>query len=231
MLPCGFPSDDGLVQELFSKHHYVKGLAERFADADRVRLERLGFRVEEDRDNFDYLYLKKDLASLEGRRFHKKRNLVNAFINNYSYSESPICRDNAEEALDVLERWKNGRDDPGDYVAAREGLEKREALGLHGYLVRVDGDPAAYTLGEPLQKGRAFAVHFEKAFGDYKGIYQFINRAFASVLPRHYRYINREQDLGDEGLRQAKMTYRPSGFVKKYRVVSPDREEQTQHIG
>jgi hypothetical protein len=82
----------------------------------------------------------------------------------------------------------------------------------------VGDTPAAYTIGEPLMKGRSFVVHFEKAADGYRGIYQFINKAFAAMLPKHYKWINREQDLGDEGLRQSKMTYRPSGFVKKYRV-------------
>jgi hypothetical protein len=61
-----------------------------------------------------------------------------------------------------------------------------------------------------------FAVHFEKALEEFKGIYQFVNQAFAASLPESYIHINREQDLGDEGLRQAKMTYRPAGFVRKF---------------
>jgi len=217
MLPCGPPDDQELLRELTESHDYLKGLAERFADKDRFRFETVGYHLEEDRNNFDYLYLKKDLAELSGRKFHKKRNLVNGFVNNYRYSEYPIRPDNLSDALDICDRWRDEREDEGDYPAAREALERMEELGLHGYLVAVEGKPAAYTLGEPLQKGRAFAVHFEKAVGGYKGIYQFINQCFASVLPRHYHYINREQDLGDEGLRQAKMTYRPWGFVKKYR--------------
>lgn len=64
-----------------------------------------------------------------------------------------------------------------------------------------------------------FAIHFEKGREGYKGIYQFMNQAFAQALPAYFKLINREQDLGDEGMRQAKMTYRPSGFVNKYRVV------------
>jgi hypothetical protein len=87
---------------------------------------------------------------------------------------------------------------------------------LRGYVYYADGKPAAYCLGESVSKGKMFAVHFEKAVDSYKGIYQFMNQAFAVALPRFFIYINREQDLGDEGLRQAKMTYRPSGFVKKY---------------
>jgi len=221
-LPGGLPENDALLNDLFSAHDYLKGLPEPHAEANRARLEGMGFRVDEDRDNFDYLYMKSDLAQLSGRKFHKKRNLVNAFINNYDYSECPLTPENLSDAFHVLDQWKAERDDPGDYDAAREALMLMDKLDLTGYLVSVDGTPAAYTLGEPVARGLSFAVHFEKAAGDYKGIYQFINRAFASVLPSHYQFINREQDLGDEGLRQAKMTYRPCGFVRKYRVVRSD---------
>jgi hypothetical protein len=81
------------------------------------------------------------------------------------------------------------------------------------------GRPAAYCLGESIAKGCMFAIHFEKAIDEYKGIYQFMNQAFAAGLPRFFVHINREQDLGSEGLRQAKMTYRPAGFVRKFRGV------------
>ena len=73
-------------------------------------------------------------------------------------------------------------------------------------------------MGEGLAKGKMFAVHFEKGIDSYKGIYQYINQSFAAALPKHYVYINREQDLGDKGLRQAKMTYRPVDFVRKYKA-------------
>lgn len=219
MLPCGLPPDDANLVSLMARHSYIKGLSESHADANWVRLERLGFCVAEDRDNFDYLYLKSDLAELSGRKYHKKRNHVNAFINNYHYDECPLTTGNREDALMILEKWQSLRDDRSDYDASREALERFEELDLRGYLVYVDGAAAAYTLGEPLMKGRSFVVHFEKAIDEYRGIYQFINRAFAAMLPRHYTWINREQDLGDEGLRQSKMTYRPSGFVKKYRVT------------
>jgi hypothetical protein len=67
--------------------------------------------------------------------------------------------------------------------------------------------------------GDSFVIHFEKAVSDYKGLYQFMNQSFAAILPGKYKFINREQDLGNEGMRQAKMTYRPIGFVKKYRAM------------
>lgn len=218
MLPCGLPTDEGLMHELFQRFEYLKGLSERHADEGWVRLEGLGLEVQEDRDNFDYLYLREDLANLQGKKFHKKRNHVNAFINNYEYDERRLDGSNVQDALTILDIWQKDREDRADYNAAREALERQDELDLKGYLVYVDDTPAAYTLGEPLMKGKSFVVHFEKALDGYRGLYQFINKAFATILPRHYRWINREQDLGDEGLRQAKMTYRPSGFVKKYRV-------------
>lgn len=224
MLPCGLPEDEKIRESLFSEHDYLKGLSEPNTDLVRIQLENAGYAIEEDRDNFDYLYERNDLACLPGKPYHKKRNHVNAFINNYSYDEQPITKRNVDDALNVLEEWH--RDHPGksDYEAAREALELWQELDLKGYLVYVDDKPAAYTLGEPLAQGRSFVVHFEKAVGTYRGIYQFINRAFACILPQHYLHINREQDLGDEGLRQSKMTYRPSGFVKKYKVYRIKKE-------
>ncbi|TVR69918.1 MAG: DUF2156 domain-containing protein [Spirochaetaceae bacterium] len=229
MLPCGFPDEDSLVRELMDRFGFVKGLGESQADTNWIRLERLGLTVQEDRDNFDYLYLKSDLAELSGRKYHKKRNHVNAFINNYQFDERPLTTANRDDALMILDHWQSRREDRSDYAAAREALVLFEQLNLSGYVVYVDGDAAAYTQGEPLMKGRSFVVHFEKAIDDYRGIYQFINKAFASILPRHYIWINREQDLGDEGLRQSKMTYRPSGFVKKYRVTAAIPQVQEYH--
>ena len=83
----------------------------------------------------------------------------------------------------------------------------------------MEGQPAAYSLGEELMRGSSFAIHFEKAAGDYKGLWQFVNQAFASILPEKYDTVNREQDLGDEGLRHAKLSYKPVDFVKKYRAT------------
>lgn len=221
LFSCGFPDLD-VFDELMKTHDYVKCLAETHADAHWVSLENRGYTVREDRDNFDYLYLRKELSDLAGKKFHKKRNLVNAFINNYSFEERPLTPDRIPEALRILDSWRINKGAEGDYEAAREALELMAPLDLCGYIYTVDGKPAGYTLGEELAKGKSFVIHFEKALDEYKGIYQFINQSFASILPSKYTYINREQDLGDPGLRQAKMSYRPCGFVKKYRVYKKE---------
>ena len=158
------------------------------------------------------------LSYLTGKKFHKKRTHLNAFLNNYNYEGRPLLQEHIPDAIHILDVWRQSRDDPGDYATAKEGLQKAEELQLCGGIYYVDGKPVAYSLGEELDLGRSFVVHFEKAVHDYKGLWQFVNQAFASILPDIYETVNREQDLGSEGLRKAKLSYRPVGFVKKYRI-------------
>lgn len=213
MLPFGLPNQE-FLDEFFHNVQSMKCVSEAQAE----QLEQMGYCITEDRDNFDYLYSQKDLAELTGRKFHKKRNLIKAFINAYNYEGKPLLEEYIPDALDVLESWRKGREDMGDYAAATEALKKAEELQLCGGIYYVDGQPAAYSLGEELAGGTSFVIHFEKAAGDYKGIWQFVNQAFASILPDKYVTVNREQDLGNEGLRQAKLSYKPVGFVKKFRA-------------
>ncbi len=215
--PCCVP-DTQTLRSIFEDHDYLKNMSETQCKAERIRLEADGYEVHEDRDNFDYLYDRSDLAELSGKAYHKKRNLVNAFLNSYNYEQRMLDAATVSDAIAVLDKWREEKGVDGDYAAAREALDLYTVLGMRGAVYYVDGKPAGYALGEPLAKGRMFAVHFEKAVGSYKGIYQFVNQAFAQALPAYMKTVNREQDLGDEGLRQAKMTYRPSGFVRKYRV-------------
>lgn len=214
MLPFGLPEKE-LLNELFREFTSMKCVSESQASV----LADMGYSVAEDRDNFDYFYTREKMVKLSGSRFHKKKNLVNAFISDYSYEGKPLLQKYVKDAMIVLETWRRERDSLGDYAAAKEALEKMEELQLCGGIYYVDEKPAAYTLGEEPGKEDSFVIHFEKAVGDYKGLYQFVNQSFAAIIPEKYKFINREQDLGDEGLRQAKMTYRPVGFVKKYRAA------------
>ncbi|MBN1798115.1 MAG: DUF2156 domain-containing protein [Spirochaetales bacterium] len=215
MLPALIPRKAQL-DELFSAYKELKAVSETKA----TYLLEHGYTIREDRDNFDYLYLRTDLAKLPGKKYHKKRNHVKAFINSYSYEGVPFLPEYKEAALAILDGWRATQDHDGDYASAREALELYEELDLCGVLYFVEGTPAAYILGEELVKSKSYVIHFEKALTTYRGIYQFVNKSFSSLLPDKYKYINREQDLGNEGLRQAKMSYRPCGFVKKYRVTN-----------
>lgn len=215
MTPCAAPGHC-ILMRLFKTHDYWKGVSDSVLYPCRACLEQYGIGFAEDRNNFDYLYLRTNLAELPGKKYHKKRNLVNAFRNAYRYREQALTMEQVPQALEVLDCWKKEKGVDGDYDAAKEALELFDELGMRGSLYYVDDRPVGWCLGECLAKGKMFAVHFEKGIDEYKGIYQFMNQAFAASLPESYRLINREQDLGDEGLRQAKMTYYPSCFVRKY---------------
>ena len=205
-----------VLEQLFQTHDYWKNIPESILEDRRKDLEEWGVEFAEDRDNFDYLYLRTDLAELPGKKFHKKRNLVAQFLKSYTYEEKPLTPDLLPDAKKILDCWYECRCNDADYKACDEALDSFPDLNLEGMLLYIEGKPAAWCLGEPVAQGRIFTIHFEKAIEDYKGIYQYLNKAYAAALPESFFYINREQDLGDEGLRQAKMTYRPSGFVRKY---------------
>lgn len=217
MLPFGLP-DEGVLRELFEKHGAMKAVSEPQAG----QLAALGYHVQEDRDNFDYLYSRADLVNLTGRKFHKKKNLLNMFIKSNQCQARPLLEEYRDDALQILDEWERRQGGASDLAAAREALEKMWPLQLCGGIFYIDGKPVAYCLGEELALGHSFVIHFEKAVVEpqLKGIYQFINQAFASILPEKYGTVNREQDLGDAGLRQAKESYQPVGFVKKYRAMA-----------
>jgi hypothetical protein len=214
MTPCGVP-DRPILEGLFGDHDYWKNISDSVLEESRQDLEQW-IDIAEDKDNFDYLYLRSDLAELSGKKYHKKRNLVNQFLSTYTHEERPLTEELIPQAIEILDRWKQDKGEDGDYIAAREALDLFGSLKLRGSLFYVDGRPAGWCLGESIAKGRIFSIHFEKGIDEFKGLYQYMNQSFAASLPRFFTYINREQDLGDEGLRQAKMTYRPSGFVKKH---------------
>ena len=226
MTPCCAPNPD-VLESLFKTHDYWKSISESVLLPVQEDLKKRGIEIFEDRDNFDYLYNREDLANLTGKKFHKKKNLVNQFLHAYpDHEQRPMTAALVPAAIEILDRWRTRTDTPcpqnkntlskGDYAAAREALDLFDSLCLRGSIFFANGKPAAYCLGESIARGRMFAIHFEKGIDEYKGIYQYMNQAFASTLPGFFTWINREQDLGSEGLRQAKMTYRPCGFVRKY---------------
>lgn len=227
MLPFGLPPRE-LLESLFGQHQVMKAVSASQAE----QLSQMGYRVWEDRDNFDYLYPREKMATLSGRALHRKKNLVNLFLRNNACVAKPLLEEYTGDALRVLEQWRQQEmpdcplAEPGDYAAAKEALENMEYLQLCGGIFYVNEEPVAYTLGEEVAQGRMFVLHFEKAIlrKEFTGIYQYVNQAFAALLPDKYELINREQDLGDPGLHQAKESYKPVGFVIKYRAAPQDSQ-------
>lgn len=183
------------------------------------------FRFHCDRDSYDYVYDIDDLADLKGRKYQRKRNHVNRFNQSYPHCEIlPLNDSNRTQAVDMARRWYEERlqqDPSGDYhmerTALLKALEHSEALGMEA-LVMFDGDTViALTMGSRLSPD-TFDVHFEKALTEVDGAYAAINCAFARYIREKYpqvRYLNREDDLGLEGLRKAKLSYCPHHMEEK----------------
>jgi hypothetical protein len=179
--------------------------------------------VIEDRDNFDYLYLRQELAELPGNRFHKKKNRVNYFAARHRFTVDIYGESLQAGCLQLLAEWERVRSAAenrslGREVAAtREALQLAASLDLAGVVVLVDGAVKAFALGERLNRDTA-VCHFEKADPFLEGVSQLVDREFNRLLFTDCTYVNREQDLGEPGLREAKLSYRPVELVKKFRV-------------
>ena len=201
-------------------HDYLKNLSESQADAHRAALEQWGYSVVEDRDNFDYLYHRTDLAELSGKTYHKKRNLVNAFINSYDYEQKPLKKDNVRDALDVLERMARVQGIRGRLRRLPRGPRALRGPGHAGLrLLRRRRRRPAGASASPSPAVACSPCTSRRGSRATRASISSSTRPSPRPCRAYFKSINREQDLGDEGLRQAKMTYRPSGFVNKYRVV------------
>lgn len=180
--------------------------------------------IEEERDNWDYIYSIAELIELKGKRFHKKKNLLNQFRKNYNFQFIPFSTETIHMAMTMQEDWCTWRDCESSDVLTAENhaisrvLNSWEKLGgLIGGAIIVNEIMAGYTVAESLSAD-TLLIHFEKGNTDFKGVYQAINQIFLENSGENYETVNREQDLGDEGLRKAKLSYHPTGFLKKYRV-------------
>lgn len=180
-------------------------------------------RAEGDRDGFDYVYNSADLAELKGKKYHSKRNHLNRFYEN-DWSFEPITAANIPDCVSVLDQWlaanstEPDADKQTEAAVVRESLDNFAALGYTGGLLRVSGEPQAFTFGEKSSED-TFVVHAEKALLNYQGAYTAVNCEFAKTIAGQYRYINREEDAGSPGLRKAKLSYHPAFMEEKYFVT------------
>lgn len=195
--------------------------------ADDPFLERYlwggGYEVLEDRDNFDYLHLKEEMATLKGKEYHKKKNRVNYFMVRHRHEVDFYDARHTEGALALLEEWRRVRAAAGaaslstEIDGTSEALRLHDRLGLSGIVILVEGKVKGFALGERLNETTA-VCHFEKGDLFMDGLYQLLDREFARLIFPDCQYLNREQDLGEPSLRQAKLSYHPLELVKKYRV-------------
>ncbi len=179
-------------------------------------------------DNFDYCYETTSLATLSGNRYHKKKNHLNQFVKKYegAYAIQSISEENALDAFQAAKKWciANGCGEDLDLCFEYNGIQEilnhwafYQSIGLEGVVIYVDDSPVALTFGEFIPND-TFLVHIEKADQTVQGIYTAINHAMANQVIGRCQTLNREQDMGIEGIRKAKQSYHPSHLVSKYNV-------------
>jgi hypothetical protein len=180
--------------------------------------------IDEARGHWDYLYSVEELIELKGNRFHKKKNLLSQFMKTYKYDYIPLNQEMVDKALCMQDDWCTWRDCEASETLSSENrviekvLKSWEKLpGLKGGAVMVEGKIAGYTVAEKLSDD-TLLIHFEKGNQEYKGAYQAINSMFLEHNRNGNKIVNREQDIDDEGLRKAKLSYNPVGFLKKYKI-------------
>ena len=187
------------------------------------------FTFEPNRDYFDYIYSAEDLTFLRGKKFQSKRNFVSRFKRQEGWSYEPLGKDNLKECAAMSISWcaKYGcGKDPSmasESCSVKNALQNFEQLGLMGGLLRLNGEVVAFTIAEKTISD-TLLVHIEKAYGDIVGAYPAIANEFLrnSIVEEgeqlSVKYINREDDAGDLGLREAKMQYHPLFLLEKYSV-------------
>ena len=167
----------------------------------------------------DYIYSVEKMAELKGKKYHGKRNHINNFKKNYpDWKFEVLSSENIPECIELHTQWIKNHEDEADYSyefeAVLKAFENYEKLGFCGGLIRAGGKVIAYTMGER-HSDKLFVTHFEKAPADIQGAYPIINQEFTRNCLMGYEYVNREEDLGLEGLRKAKQSYYPEIFLEK----------------
>ena len=180
------------------------------------------FEITSDRDNFDYVYNREDLAKLAGRKYHSKKNHINAFNKLHpDYQYLPLTTDLIPQCKDFLGKWFLAKGIASDHSircemsAINQSLNNIEALEIQGGTIFVDGQMEAFTYGEAINKDVAI-IHVEKANPAIRGLYAKINQDFCNNAWQNIQFINREEDMGIEGLRKAKESYNPVFMVEKF---------------
>ena len=225
--PIGPPSRREAVGQLLQWLVGQGGENPRIERADQRLVEELQgaeeLAIEPLRDHFDYIYRSQDLIQLAGRKYHGKRNHINQLLRSHAFTYAALEEKHVDGCLELSGRWcvpHRCAEDLSlshEWDAVREGLANFRELKLQGGVLLEGNKVQAFTLGERLNRETA-VVHVEKADPEIPELYTLINQQFCEHVWRDVNYINREQDLGDPGLRQAKLSYFPDRFSEKFQI-------------
>ncbi len=205
----------GVFPEPVKLHYAPDGLVRVLTDLLRDRVA-----AREVRSQWEYLHSVQELIALKGNRFSNKRSHIRQFTKNRDYKYRPLGPDDCRAVMNAQRLWLAERNKSDALLRETEAVKEmvsqwRNIPGLLGGMLEVKGAPAAYTIAEAISEDTVM-IHFEKALSIYNGAYQAINRMFLQNTASGFTTVNREEDLGDEGMRVAKMSYHPVGFLKKY---------------
>ena len=170
----------------------------------------------------EYLYNTSDLVELKGKKYHQKRNHISAFDRLYKSDFRPYKEEDRKEVEDLFFKWEIGKgtaydkdDEKSELVAIRKSLDMAFDKGIYAYVLTVDEKIVGFTLGE-ITPSNIGIIHIEKADISYNGSYTKLMNMFAKEVLKDTKFINRQEDMGDEGIRQSKLSYRPCGYSMKY---------------
>ncbi len=222
--PIGKGDKLGAIKSLFT-YAQTRGEVLEFHSLELENLDFLKahFQLESflNRDRSDYVYNISELINLSGRKYHKKKNHLNKFLQTYPhFSYEEITAQNANELNQTYQQWFEATPDPSDglkneFIGIQNALNHWNELDFIGGIVRIDGKIIAFSFGEVINE-KMVVIHIEKADSSIHGAYQIINQQLLKNSFSKYEYANREEDLGIEGLRKAKMSYNPAFLVDKY---------------
>jgi len=226
--PMGPPSRMEVTRMLLNWLGEEKGeLSPRIERADQRIVSEIGgdkaFLIEPARDQFDYVYRSKDLIGLAGRKYHAKRNHINKFRRSHAFTYLPFATEHLKACLELTESWcelRRCEEDlnlVGEWEAVRQALTHFEALEIVGGVILIEDQVKAFALGELLNDEMA-TVHIEKADPEIPGLYAVINQQFCENSWSDTPFVNREQDLGEPGLRKAKLSYYPDHLKEKFQI-------------
>lgn len=187
------------------------------------------FHFELNSDSFDYIYDINDLCDLAGRKYHSKRNHLSRFKTSYpEYKTEVLTKDNLHIVKELAKEWYEAKlsinptsDFDMEQIALHRAIDHYETLNLEGLLLKIDNNAVAFTIGSRMTKD-TFDVNFEKAKAGFEGAYPVINNEFAKHLRAKFpelKYLDREEDMGIEGLRKAKESYKPLWLTEKYMAI------------
>jgi len=214
------------MQEVYNKPLKFKGATTQIME--RIERDCPGqFAFIEDRPNYEYVYRRDDLANLTGKKYSKKRNHINKLLKEHEFEYKSYTQEYYEQCIALQKRWieeKGGmnEDFEDELTVTKEAFDNLAELKLRCGLLFIDGKLEAFSIGEKFLN--MAVIHIEKANADIQGVFPLINREFVRNEWTDVEFINREEDMGLEGLRKSKMSYYPEFFIEKYDGVRKKHE-------